>query len=292
VAEYSEENNTNVITMRIPDMTIFTDTDKEAYKIRQKVYITSTITNLTSATTYSNLLLITSAKDSTSKEVYSKTLSLGSIAPSSSSSNNEIWSTAGLAVDGAYTISQKVYAGTQLAAENSRQVMFEKAPDFTLTTDNISRRIKQGEQATYISQVNPFNGWNHEVTFSMEGLPSEASASFSPAGAVPPAQFEATVNTSSLTPAGSHTLYLTGQGTDEGEIVTRTAQLTLDVSAFNIESTASNATVKQLEQAVFPITIGSLNGYEGSVNLTITDLPNGTRASFDTATAQAPGEAI
>ncbi len=291
VAEYSEENNTNSITMRVPALTIFTDADKETYKIRQKVYITSTITNLTSGTTYTNLLQLTSAKDSSGKEAYSKSVSLGSLGQTNSTTSNQVWNTAGLLLDGVYAITDRLFAGSALMTQSTKTIMLEKAPDFFVTVDAASKEIRQGEQATYTASIDPFSGWNHEVAFNMEGLPTGATASFNPDRLVPPGQTLATVQTTNTTAAGTHILYLTGSGTDEGEIVTHTAQLTLDVSAFNIESLVPSATVKQLEQAIFPITISSVNGYQGTINLTASGLPKGTRGSFDTVTAKVPGTA-
>ncbi len=288
VAEYSEENNTSIINMRVPDLTIFTDTDKETYKIRQKVYVTSTLTNLTSATTYTNLLLLTSAKDSSGQEVYNKSLSLGSLPALNGTTSNQVWSTAGLANDGIYTIVQRLFAGSDLMSQSTKTVTLEKAPDFTLTTDIANRKVKQGEQAIYTASVAPFNGWNHEVAFNMEGLPAGASVTFNPDRLVPPGQTQATVATSSTTTAGTYTLYLAAEGTDEGEIVSRNAPLTLDVSAFELE-TAPTATIRQLETAAFPIALASHNGYEGSVSLSFTGLPFGTRASFDSPTVLSPG---
>ena len=63
VIEFNEGNNTSTTNITIPDIALVTETDKDTYKIRQKVNISSFITNLTSAKTYQNLILMTSAKD-------------------------------------------------------------------------------------------------------------------------------------------------------------------------------------------------------------------------------------
>jgi sugar lactone lactonase YvrE len=291
VIEYSEQNNTIYTTVQVPDLTVFTETDKDTYKTRQKVYITSTLTNLTAEKTYSNLLLLTSTKDASGQEVYAKSIALGSLQPTASTTSNEAWSTAGLTVDGAYTITQRVFAGSDQVAQSTKQVTLERAPDFTVSTDVGSREVKQGERAAYTASLEPLNGWSHEVTLSMDGLPSGASISFNPDRLVPPAQAQAEVATTDATPAGTHTLYLSAQGTDEGEIVTRTAPITLDVTAFAVETATPSLTIKQLEQALFPITLTSLNGYEGSVSLSVTGLPQGVRTSLDAATVQASGSA-
>ncbi len=281
VTEYSEMNNTNMINIRIPDMTIFTDTDKDMYKIRQKSYITSAVTNLNAGKAYSNLLVLTSAKDAFGQEVYAKSIALGSLQPITSTTSAVVWSTSGLTVDGVYTITQRVFSGSDLMTQSSRQVTLEKAPDFILATDVSSRKIKQGEQAAYTAVIESFNGWNHEVSLSVDGLPAGASVIFDPTTAIPPAQSQTMVAATETTPAGAHTIYLTGQGMDEGEIVSHTVPLTLDVSAFGLEASASSMTINQLETATFPISLTALNGYEGSVNLSVSGLPHGIRAYFD-----------
>jgi hypothetical protein len=43
--------------------------------------------------------------------------------------------------------------------------------------------IKRGDSGAYSVTVTPSGGFNETVTFSLSGLPSDASASFSPARA-------------------------------------------------------------------------------------------------------------
>ena len=289
VAEYSEENNSSSVYAVIPDMTIFTETGKDTYKIRQKAYITSTITNLTANNAYSNLLVLTSATNASGQEVYSKSIALGSLDAVATTTTAEAWNTSGLASAGTYTITQKLYAGSDLMAESAKQVTLETAPDFTLATDVNSRKVKQGEEAIYTASVDPFSGWNHEITFSMEGLPSGASASFTPDKLVPPAQSVAAVITTGTTTAGAYTLYLSAQGTDEGEIVTHSATLVLDVAGFGLQTAESEKIIKQLESAAYPVSVTALNGYEGTVSLSIIGLPNGTKATFDSPQLVVPG---
>jgi hypothetical protein len=291
VTELNEQNNTAVANIRVPDIAVTIETDKDTYKIRQKVYVTSTLANLTTTKTYNNLTITTSAKDVSGSEVYTKTTALGVLGPLNSTTNTEAWSSTGLTVDGTYTVTRTVLSGTQLVAQNSKRITLLQAPDFTLSTDANSRRVKQGEKAAYTVSLEPFNGWDREVTLSMEGLPSGATASFSPDRLIPPGQSVTVVITTETTTTGTHTLYLNAQGVDVGEIVTHTIPLTLEVSGFGLEATVSTQTIKQLETATFAISITSQNGYTGNVNLSAEGMPAGVRASFDTLKPQAPGTA-
>lgn len=288
VIEYSEANNYSISNVSIPNVTLFAVTDKDAYKIRQKVYITSTVTNLTSLMTYTGMMVNTTVKDPSGHTVYTGSTAVGVLLPSTATATNTIWSTAGLPVDGVYTINQAVASGTQVLAQSSKTITLLKAPDFTLTTDVVSRKIKQGEKATYTASLTPFDGWNQNVTLSMEGLPAGTTVAFSPENLLVPGQSQAVVISTDTTAIGSNTIYLTAQGLDEGEVVTHTVPLILDVSGFGIESLTPSATVKQLETAVYPMSLVALNGYSGTVNVSITGLPKGVKASFSNEQAGVP----
>jgi DNA-binding beta-propeller fold protein YncE len=289
VIEFSEENNTAQIDILIPDITLITETDKDIYKIRQKVNISSTITNLTSTKTYQNLILSTSAKDPSGNEVYQSSTLINTIEPLSSIEHTEIWNTSGLPVDGVYTITQTILSDSQPLTQTSKPITFEKAPDFTLRTDIDYQKIKQGEKATYTIYIESLNGWSSEITLNIEGLPLGTSVSFNPGNLIPPGEALTVIITTDATPTGTHTLNLIAEGIDEGEIVSHTLPLTLDVSGFELEALPSSATIKQLETATFDINLNSINGYEGEVNLNIDRVPFGIKAFFDNTQSQVPG---
>ena len=54
------------------------------------------------------------------------------------------------------------------------------APDFALSATPTTQSIRQGTAATYTVTVAPLNGFAGSVTFSMTGLPSGATATFTP----------------------------------------------------------------------------------------------------------------
>lgn len=285
VIEFNEENNTSQMKILIPDVSLVTETDKDTYKIRQKVNINSFITNLTSAKTYQNLILVTSAKDPSGAEVFQKSTVIASLSPSWGTQYAETWNTSGLLLDGTYTITQTIFKeGDPTGSpyiQNSKLITLQKAPDFTLRTDTDYKKIKQGERATYIAYLEPVNGWNSAINLNLEGLPSGASVSFNPGSLIPPGEAITVVITTDATAAGIHLLNLIAEGIDEGETVTHALPLTLDVAGFGLSSEASGKTIKQLETATFEINVASLNGYEGEVALSIEGVPYGVKASFE-----------
>ncbi len=288
VTEFNENNNSGSMAVKIPELAILTETDKDTYKIRQKVYITSTIMNLTASTTYNGAAIMTTAKDSSGNAAYTNITNLGALPPSMRTTFSQVWNTAGLAVDGAYTIADTMI---ESSISSTKLIALNKAPDFTIILDETSARIKQGETASFIATLTPLNGWNNETSMNIDGLPAGATVTFNPDRLMLPGQSETLVIATDKTVTGTHTLYLTAQGTDEGEIVTHTVPLTLDVSGFGMEAAELSRTIKQLESSALPISISALNGYEGVVGLTVTGLPYGVRASLDSAQTSVPGQA-
>lgn len=288
-AEFNEGNNTASMVINVPDMSLIIETDKDTYKIRQKVNMSSTITNLTVSKTYGSLVIVTSVKDPSGNEVYSNSAELAAIEPSAFITHTGTWNTSGMSLDGTYTISLTIFSGPQALTQNSKTVTLEKAPDFTIGTDTDYRKIKQGESAAFTVYIDPLNEWNSAVSLNLEGLPGGSSVSFDPGSLMPPGESLTLVITTDATPAGIHTFELIAEGIDGGEVVTHTLPLTLDISGYALEADKAELTVKQLESTTFSINLLSQNGYEGEVSLDIEGIPYGIKASLEASHLTAPG---
>jgi len=87
------------------------------------------------------------------------------------------------------------------------------APDFSLSVTPASRTVSAGSSTTYTASVTPSNGFNSNVSLNVTGLPSGATASFSPnpigGGS---GSSTLTVSTTASTPAGTSTLTINGTG--------------------------------------------------------------------------------
>jgi len=289
VLEFNEQNNTASIVVEIPDISLITETDKDTYKIRQLVNISSTIANLTSSKTYNSLVIVTSVKDPSGNEVYSNSALLTAIQPSTLIAHAETWNTSGMSLDSIYMITQMILSESQPLTQNSRTITLEKAPDFLIGIDTDYKKIKQGEDALYTAYIDSLNEWNSAVSLNIEGLPSGSSVSFDPGTLMPPGESLTLVITTNATPAGIHTLNLIAEGIDGGEVVTHTMPLTLDISGYALEADSSEQTIKQLDSTSFIINLLSLNGYEGEVLFNIEGIPYGIKASLDASSMSAPG---
>ena len=100
-----------------------------------------------------------------------------------------------------------------------------EAPGFTLSASPTSRSITRGQSTTYAITVNRAGGFASAVSFSVSGLPSRATGSFSPSSTTGTSS-TLTVATSSKTTRGSRTLTITGTGGGRS----RTVQVSLNVN--------------------------------------------------------------
>jgi hypothetical protein len=98
------------------------------------------------------------------------------------------------------------------------------APTFTLSATPASRSISRGQSTTYAVTVNRAAGFGSAVSFSVSGLPTRSSASFSPTSTTGTST-TLTVSTSSRTKVGTRTLTITGTGGG----VSRTVKVSLSV---------------------------------------------------------------
>jgi subtilisin len=117
-------------------------------------------------------------------------------------------------------ISGRYYGYTEIAGTPSQA----PAPDFTLSASPAGHSITRGQSAIYTITVNRTNGFASAVSFSVSGLPSKSSASFSTSPTTGNTS-TLTVSTASRTRTGTRTLTITGTGGGSS----RTVQVSLSV---------------------------------------------------------------
>ena len=83
-------------------------------------------------------------------------------------------------------------------------------PDFTISGSPSTQTVVAGNSTTYTATIGSLNGFAGVVTLSASGLPSGATASFSPATVTGSGTSTLTVTTASTAPAGTSTVTLTG----------------------------------------------------------------------------------
>src|SRR5262249_25030373 len=86
-------------------------------------------------------------------------------------------------------------------------------PDFSLQVGTGSQTVLPGGSTTYSATVIPGTAFAGNVTFSVSGLPTGATASFSPPSVSTSGSTIMTVSTTGATPPGDYSLTLIGTGT-------------------------------------------------------------------------------
>lgn len=167
--------------------------------------------------------------------------------------------------------------------------------DYTVTVAPTSRTVVAGNAANYTVTITPLNGFNDTVTLSTTGLPSGAAASFTPGASVAVSgsavNVQMNITTTVTTPAGSHTLTISGA--DTGGVGPKTTTATLVVNPapdFTISATPATQTVAAGDTASYTITLTSLNSLTGTaqVSASIGTGPTNTTYSPDLLAGASP----
>jgi hypothetical protein len=155
--------------------------------------------------------------------------------------------------------------------------------DFTLSASPASLTITQGNIGTSTISVNPINGFSGTVNLSISGLPSGVTANFNPSSATSASTLTLTVGSAAAT--GTFTLTISGTSAT----LTRTTTMTLTVNApavpdFSLSASPASLSLRRSASGASTITVNPVNGFSGSVDLSIAGLPAGVTASFNPST--------
>jgi hypothetical protein len=150
-------------------------------------------------------------------------------------------------------------------------------PDFSLTATPASQSVTAGGGTSYTATVTAGAGFSGNVGFTVTGLPSGATASFSPTSVTNSGPSTMSVSTSASTPLGSYTLTISATSGS----ITHTANVTLVVAAdFSISVTPASSTISKGGNAVYTVTITAGPGFTGTVKLTDTGTPKPSNDQF------------
>jgi hypothetical protein len=177
---------------------------------------------------------------------------------------------------GSYPVTISGTSGT--LAHNTTVTLVVSAPDFSLSATPTSQTVTPGNSTTYTVSVTPAAGFTGSVSLSTSGLPAGAAASFSPNPTA--ATSTLTVTTTTATAAGSYPVTITG--TSGSLTHTTSVQLVVQAAApdFTLSATPTSRTVKRGSSTTYAITVNKLNGFAGSVSLSVAGQPSRTTAAF------------
>ena len=155
------------------------------------------------------------------------------------------------------------------------------SPDFSVAAATPSATVAAGQKASYTVNVGALGGFTGSVSLSASGLPSGASASFTPATLTSSGSSALTLTTGTTTPVGSYTITVNGTS---GALV-HAVSLTLVVTGpdFALVASPSSVSVTQGGSSTSKISLTNLNGFKGNVALSVSGAPTGTTAKLSAA---------
>ena len=188
-------------------------------------------------------------------------------------------------VPGTYAASFKVTDNGGLTSPSATRTV--TVPDFSFTASPSTQTVAPGGSTTYAATVTGGTGFTGAVNFSVAGLPSGATASFSPGSVTGSGSSTLSVTTSGTTPAGTYTLAMTATSGP----VSHTANVTLVVNGdFSISATPATVTIAS-GKATYQVTIAA-SGFSGTVNLSVSGLPKSVTAKFVPASIVNAGTSV
>jgi uncharacterized membrane protein len=151
--------------------------------------------------------------------------------------------------------------------------------DFGITAAPSSQTVIQGSSTSYTISISRSGGFSGTVALSASGLPSGATATFSPSSLTTGHDSATmTVQTSSSTPPSSYTVTVSGKSGN----TTHSTPVTLVVPKpdFSIGAAPSSQTVIQGGSTSYTVSLARTGGFTGAVTLSASGLPSGATASF------------
>ncbi len=189
------------------------------------------------------------------------------------------------ATTGAATVTITGTSGTLTATTTiALTVSSSTSPAFSISASPTSVAITQGSSGTSTITISSTGGFDSATTLSASGLPSGVTATFSTNPVTPPANGSAT-STLTLTASASATVgaaTVTITGTSGSTSHSTTIALTVNTSGtknFTMSLSPSSFTLDDGSTVGTTLTITSVNGFSGSVTLSVNEFPTDVSAT-------------
>jgi subtilase family serine protease len=166
-------------------------------------------------------------------------------------------------------------------------------PNFSVSASPTSVTVVQGSSGTSTITVTSTGGFDSATTLSASGLPSGVTATFSTNPVTPPANGSATsvltLTASSSATVGTATVTVTG--TSGSTAHSTTISLTVSASGtknFTLSLSPSSFTIDERGTVGTTLTITSVDGFSGSVELSVNEFPSGVSATASSNPVSVP----
>jgi hypothetical protein len=199
--------------------------------------------------------------------------------------------TSGSAAAGSYKLTVTGVSGalSHAAALGLTLTVPPPTPDFTLSASPASLSLTAGG-ATGQSTVSvaPIGAFSRDVSLTVSGVPSGASASFGKGTVAGGSGSDTLAVTPGSAAPGSYTLTLTGSGGS----ATHSTSLHLTIAAapsFALSVSPASLTVTAGGSGTSAVTVTGANGFSSAVSLAVSGLPSGVTAKFSPASVSGSG---
>lgn len=173
----------------------------------------------------------------------------------------------------------------KIRASELRFYCSDSRKDFSIGLTPTGREIDQGQGTDCTVNLVGLNGFSSAVDLSVSGLPAGLDGSFSlnPVTPSPTASSALTLTPSGSAAPGTYTVTVTGRSGEKEH----SAELTLKINSigqpdFTISSSPTSREVVQGESTSYSLDLTALDGFNASVDLSLTGLPSGASAQFGT----------
>ena len=159
--------------------------------------------------------------------------------------------------------------GGALSRTVNATLVVTSPPDFAFSAAPSSANTTAGGAVSYTVAVSPVNGFAGSVNLSLSGLtPAQASWSFTPT-IVPggSGSSQLTITASASVAAGSYPLTITGTSGSLSHVVGVT--LVVTTPDFSLSAAPSSASTTAGGTVSYTVAVSSVNGFAGSVNLSL-----------------------
>ena len=161
--------------------------------------------------------------------------------------------------------------------------------NFSVSATPSSRAVMAGQSATYTATVTPASGFTGTVDFSVTGLPSGATATFTPSSVAGSGSTSMSITTTAATPAGSYPLVIRGTSGP----ITRTANVTLVINGdFTIAASPTSRTISRGNSTTYTVTVAADQTFSGPVNFTVAGLPMRVTGTFNPTSLAGSGTSV
>jgi uncharacterized membrane protein len=156
------------------------------------------------------------------------------------------------------------------------------APAVTVDVLPASQTIGAGQTATYTATLASQNGYSGSGNYSVTGLPTGATGTFSPPGfSSGSGSSTLTVTTTSGTTPGTYQLTITAADTNNTPTDSEVVTLVVNSPAtFTLGAAPASQSVTQGQFVTYNVTLTAQNGYTGGGNFSATGLPTGAQGFF------------